>query len=104
MRWSVAGRDVAGASYPEPMAADPTSTSARVQLAAVAEAAASAPEEFAAFAGLSTPADSRAAAVLILMLGTLIAAGLPLLMAVIGVGVGVGGTMALSGVVVNCSN
>ena len=40
-----------------------------------------------------------AAAVLILMLGTLIAAGLPLLMAVIGVGVGVGGTMALSGVV-----
>jgi RND superfamily putative drug exporter len=35
--------------------------------------------------------------VLVLMLGTLIAAGLPLLMAVIGVGVGVGITFALSG-------
>ena len=40
-----------------------------------------------------------AAAVLVLMLGTLLAAGLPLLMALVGVGVGVGGTMALSGVV-----
>ncbi|MHA7178877.1 MMPL family transporter [Arthrobacter sp. MDB2-24] len=40
-----------------------------------------------------------AAAVLIVMLGTLIAAGLPLLMAVVGVGVGVGITFALSGVV-----
>ncbi|MGO4384982.1 MMPL family transporter [Specibacter sp. RAF43] len=40
-----------------------------------------------------------AAAVLIIMLGTLIAAGLPLLMAVIGVGIGVGGTMALTGVI-----
>jgi putative drug exporter of the RND superfamily len=40
-----------------------------------------------------------AAAVLIIMLGTLIAAGLPLLMAIIGVGVGVGGTMALTGVI-----
>ncbi|MHC6591111.1 MMPL family transporter [Arthrobacter sp. C152] len=39
-----------------------------------------------------------AALVLILMLGTLIAAGLPLLMAIIGVGVGVGITFALSGV------
>ncbi|KQZ83118.1 NUDIX hydrolase [Microbacterium sp. Root166] len=48
------------------MAADPTTMSARAQLAAVAEAAASAPEDFAAFAGLSAPADSRAAAVLIL--------------------------------------
>jgi RND superfamily putative drug exporter len=38
-----------------------------------------------------------AALVLVLMLGTLIAAGLPLLMAVIGVGVGVGITFALSG-------
>jgi RND superfamily putative drug exporter len=38
-----------------------------------------------------------AALVLILMLGTLIAAGLPLLMAVAGVGVGVGITFALSG-------
>ena len=38
-----------------------------------------------------------AALVLILMLGTLVAAGLPLLMAVIGVGVGVGITFALSG-------
>ena len=38
-----------------------------------------------------------AALVLIIMLGTLIAAGLPLLMAVIGVGVGVGITFALSG-------
>ncbi|MBT2595447.1 MMPL family transporter [Arthrobacter sp. ISL-72] len=40
-----------------------------------------------------------AALVLIVMLGTLIAAGLPLLMAVVGVAVGVGGTMALSGAV-----
>ncbi|OUM40163.1 MMPL family transporter [Arthrobacter sedimenti] len=40
-----------------------------------------------------------AAAVLIVMLGTLIAAGLPLLMAVVGVGVGVGITFALSGIV-----
>lgn len=38
-----------------------------------------------------------AALVLIIMLGTLIAAGLPLLMAVVGVAVGVGGTFALSG-------
>ncbi|MEO5317148.1 MMPL family transporter [Arthrobacter sp. CC3] len=38
-----------------------------------------------------------AALVLVLMLGTLIAAGLPLLMAVVGVAVGVGGTIALSG-------
>ncbi|MGY2743167.1 MMPL family transporter [Arthrobacter sp. UYCu723] len=38
-----------------------------------------------------------AALVLIVMLGTLIAAGLPLLMAVVGVAVGVGGTFALSG-------
>ncbi|MFI5086098.1 MAG: MMPL family transporter, partial [Actinomycetales bacterium] len=40
-----------------------------------------------------------AAAVLILMLGTLIAAGLPLLMAILGVAVGVGGTFALTGVI-----
>jgi RND superfamily putative drug exporter len=40
-----------------------------------------------------------AAVVLVLMLGTLIAAGLPLLMAVIGVGVGVGLTFALSGII-----
>ncbi|WP_427016810.1 MMPL family transporter [Pseudarthrobacter sp. P1] len=40
-----------------------------------------------------------AALVLIIMLGTLIAAGLPLLMAVIGVGVGVGGTFALTGAI-----
>jgi RND superfamily putative drug exporter len=40
-----------------------------------------------------------AAMVLIIMLGTLIAAGLPLLMAVVGVAVGVGGTFALSGAV-----
>ncbi len=40
-----------------------------------------------------------AAMVLIIMLGTLVAAGLPLLMAVVGVGVGVGGTFALSGAV-----
>jgi RND superfamily putative drug exporter len=40
-----------------------------------------------------------AAVVLILMLGTLIAAGLPLLMAIVGVGVGVGITFALSGLV-----
>lgn len=39
-----------------------------------------------------------AALVLIIMLGTLVAAGLPLLMAVIGVGIGVGITFALSGV------
>lgn len=38
-----------------------------------------------------------AALVLIIMLGTLVAAGLPLLMAVVGVGVGVGTTFALSG-------
>ncbi|RKO24866.1 RND transporter [Pseudarthrobacter phenanthrenivorans] len=38
-----------------------------------------------------------AALVLIIMLGTLIAAGLPLLMAIVGVGVGVGITFALSG-------
>lgn len=40
-----------------------------------------------------------AALVLVVMLGTLIAAGLPLLMAIVGVGVGVGGTFALSGAV-----
>ncbi|WP_411733249.1 MMPL family transporter [Paeniglutamicibacter sp.] len=40
-----------------------------------------------------------AAAVLLLMLGTLVAAGLPLLMAVLGVGAGVGGTLALSSVI-----
>jgi RND superfamily putative drug exporter len=40
-----------------------------------------------------------AALVLVLMLGTLVAAGLPLLMAVIGVGVGVGITFALSGLI-----
>ncbi|MHA7217539.1 MMPL family transporter [Arthrobacter sp. MDT1-48-3] len=40
-----------------------------------------------------------AAVVLIVMLGTLIAAGLPLLMAIVGVGVGVGITFALSGVI-----
>lgn len=40
-----------------------------------------------------------AALVLIVMLGTLIAAGLPLLMAVVGVAVGVGGTFALTGAV-----
>lgn len=40
-----------------------------------------------------------AALVLIVMLGTLIAAGLPLLMALVGVAVGVGGTFALTGVV-----
>ncbi|MHC8607142.1 MMPL family transporter [Paenarthrobacter ureafaciens] len=40
-----------------------------------------------------------AALVLILMLGTLIAAGLPLIMALIGVAVGVGGTFALTGVI-----
>ncbi|MBT2530742.1 MMPL family transporter [Arthrobacter sp. ISL-48] len=40
-----------------------------------------------------------AALVLVLMLGTLIAAGLPLLMAIVGVAVGVGGTFALSGAV-----
>ena len=40
-----------------------------------------------------------AALVLIVMLGTLVAAGLPLLMAIVGVAVGVGGTFALSGAV-----
>ncbi len=40
-----------------------------------------------------------AAVALIVMLGTLLAAGLPLLMAIIGVGVGVGGTFALTGVI-----
>ncbi|GAA1138501.1 MMPL family transporter [Nesterenkonia lutea] len=40
-----------------------------------------------------------AAAVLLIMLGTFIGAGLPLLNALIGVGVGVAGAMALSGVV-----
>ncbi|WP_426998685.1 MMPL family transporter [Pseudarthrobacter sp. N5] len=40
-----------------------------------------------------------AALVLILMLGTLIAAGLPLLMALVGVAAGVGGTFALTGVI-----
>ncbi|WP_323959194.1 MMPL family transporter [Arthrobacter sp. JZ12] len=40
-----------------------------------------------------------AALVLIVMLGTLIAAGLPLLMAIVGVGVGVGITFALTGVI-----
>ena len=40
-----------------------------------------------------------AAAVLLAMLGTLVAAGLPLLMAVLGVGAGVGGTLALSSVI-----
>ncbi|MBG6189300.1 RND superfamily putative drug exporter [Arthrobacter sp. CAN_A212] len=37
--------------------------------------------------------------VLIVMLGTLVAAGLPLLMAIVGVGVGVGVTFALTGVI-----
>ncbi|GAA4547268.1 MMPL family transporter [Pseudonocardia xishanensis] len=40
-----------------------------------------------------------AAIVLLVMLGTLVAAGLPILTALIGVGVGVAGAMALSGVV-----
>ncbi|GAA1841091.1 MMPL family transporter [Pseudonocardia ailaonensis] len=40
-----------------------------------------------------------AAIVLMVMLGTLVAAGLPLLTALIGVGVGVAGAMALSGVI-----
>ncbi len=40
-----------------------------------------------------------AAAVLLIMLGTLVAAGLPLVMAVLGVGAGVGGTLALSSVI-----
>lgn len=40
-----------------------------------------------------------AAAVLFIMLGTFVAAGLPLLMAVVGVGIGVGGTMALTSVI-----
>lgn len=42
---------------------------------------------------------AMAAVVLLVMLGTLVAAGLPLLMAVIGVAVGVGGTFALSGAI-----
>lgn len=40
-----------------------------------------------------------AAAVLLAMLGTLVAAGLPLVMAVLGVAVGVGGTLALSSLI-----
>lgn len=40
-----------------------------------------------------------AAVVLMVMLGTLVAAGLPLLMAILGVGAGVGGTLALSSVI-----
>ncbi|MBT2514081.1 MMPL family transporter [Arthrobacter sp. ISL-30] len=40
-----------------------------------------------------------AALVLIVMLGTLVAAGLPLIMALVGVAVGVGGTFALTGVI-----
>ncbi|KHL01204.1 MMPL family transporter [Sinomonas humi] len=40
-----------------------------------------------------------AAIVLLVMLGTFVAAGLPLLMALVGVGVGVGGTFALTGLV-----
>lgn len=40
-----------------------------------------------------------AAVVLLVMLGTVVAAGLPLIMAVLGVGVGVGGTMALSSLI-----
>ncbi|MDQ0029182.1 MMPL family transporter [Arthrobacter bambusae] len=40
-----------------------------------------------------------AAIALIVMLGTLVAAGLPLLMAIVGVAVGVGGTFALTGVI-----
>ncbi|WP_417216846.1 MMPL family transporter [Arthrobacter sp.] len=40
-----------------------------------------------------------AAVVLMVMLGTLVAAGLPLVMAVLGVGAGVGGTLALSSVI-----
>ncbi|MBM6620421.1 MMPL family transporter [Micrococcaceae bacterium RIT802] len=40
-----------------------------------------------------------AAVVLLVMLGTLVAAGLPLVMAVLGVGAGVGGTLALSSVI-----
>ncbi|WP_026534445.1 MMPL family transporter [Arthrobacter sp. H14] len=42
---------------------------------------------------------AMAAVVLLVMLGTFVAAGLPLLMAVTGVAVGVGGTFALSGVI-----
>lgn len=42
---------------------------------------------------------AMAAVVLMLMLGTLVAAGLPLLMAIVGVGAGVGITMALTGAV-----
>ncbi len=48
------------------MLAEPSTSSARHQLAAVAAAAASAPRELPGFAGLSAPADSRPAAVLIL--------------------------------------
>ncbi|MFB0835267.1 MMPL family transporter [Arthrobacter halodurans] len=40
-----------------------------------------------------------AAVVLLVMLGTLVAAGLPLLMAILGVAAGVGGTLALSSVI-----
>lgn len=40
-----------------------------------------------------------AALVLIVMLGTLVAAGLPLLMALVGVAAGVGGTFALTGII-----
>ncbi len=40
-----------------------------------------------------------AGVVLLVMLGTLIAAGLPLLMAILGVGAGVGGTLALSSLI-----
>lgn len=40
-----------------------------------------------------------AAVVLLVMLGTLVAAGLPLLMAIVGVGVGVGITFALTGII-----
>lgn len=40
-----------------------------------------------------------AAVVLMVMLGTFVAAGLPLLMAILGVGAGVGGTLALSSVI-----
>ncbi|MFJ6279706.1 MMPL family transporter [Arthrobacter subterraneus] len=40
-----------------------------------------------------------AAVVLLVMLGTLVAAGLPLLMAIVGVGIGVGITFALTGII-----
>jgi len=53
--------------------------------------------------GLAGPGEiigvAIAAIVLLVMLGTLIAAGLPILTALVGVGVGVAGAMALSGVV-----